>query len=123
MILLMMPHTTRLGLFPVAAAWLAVGLLLAGSTSPRADAPDGASGTPRHWPGLRGEGAAGQGGARRFPNSWTAADWAWAVDLPGIGHASPVVWEGQVYTASALVDPADATKCVRTLSCHDAATG
>jgi outer membrane protein assembly factor BamB len=123
MITAMTPHTIRLRLFPVAVAWLAAGLLLVGSTSPRADAPANAPGTPRDWPGLRGEAAAGQGGSRRFPSSWAAGDWAWAVDLPGTGHASPVVWQGQVYTASALVDPADATQCVRTLSCHEAATG
>ena len=98
-------------------------MLMPLASSSQAEGPAVAPGTPRHWPGLRGEAAAGQGGSRRFPNSWTAADWAWAVDLPGTGHASPVVWQGQVYTASALVDPADATQCVRTLSCHEAATG
>ena len=123
MIFGMMPSTICLRSFPAAVAWLAAGLLLVGSTGPRADAPAGAPGTPRDWPGLRGEGAAGQGGARRFPKSWTATDWAWSVDLPGTGHASPVVWQGHVYTASALVDPADATQCVRTLSCHEVATG
>ncbi len=95
--------------FPVGATW--------------ADAPAGASGTPRHWPGLRGVAAAGQGGTRRFPATWDASNWVWSVDLPGTGHSSPVVWQGQVYTTAALVDPADATRCVRTLSCYEAATG
>ncbi len=123
MIVSMMPHTIRLRLFPIAAAWLVLGLLLVAPITSRADAPDGGPGTPRNWPGLRGDAAAGQGGARRFPSHWAPSDWAWAVDLPGIGHSSPVVWQGHVYVASAFADPADPTTCVRTLSCHDAATG
>ena len=107
----------------VGLVWGLSAMLMPLASASGADAPAGAPGTPRDWPGLRGEAAAGQGGSRRFPTSWNAADWAWAVDLPGTGHASPVVWQGQVYTASALVDPADATQCVRTLSCHEAATG
>jgi len=102
---------------------LMIGLLLLVPAGPTWADPPGAAGTPRHWPGLRGEAAAGQGGTRRFPHAWDATGWAWSVDLPGTGHASPVVWQGQVYTASALVDPADPTMCVRTLSCHEAASG
>jgi len=89
----------------------------------RADAPAGIPGTPHNWPGLRGAEAAGQGGTRRFPAAWDASQWIWAVDLPGTGHSSPVVWQGKVYVAAALVDPVDATRCVRTISCHEAATG
>jgi len=121
MITAMKPHIHPLRTFP--AAMLAAGLILWGSPALLADAPAGAPGSPRHWPGLRGAQAAGQGGARRFPPAWDASAWAWSVDLPGIGHASPVVWQGQVYIASALVDPADAMRCVRTFACHDAATG
>lgn len=53
------------------------------------------------WSRWRGAGGAGQGGAAAFPAVWTDADWAWAVDLPGRGHASPVVRDGRIYTASA----------------------
>ena len=90
---------------------------------PDADTPQATAGTPRNWPRLRGADAAGQGGPRRFPASFGVADIAWTVDLPGTGHASPAVWQGKVYTASAAPDPADAERCLRTLSCHDAATG
>ena len=87
-------------------------------------APDAAiPGTPRNWPRLRGADAAGQGGTRRFPASFGITDIAWTADIPGAGHASPAVWEGKVYCATAMVDPADATRCVRRLLCHDAATG
>jgi len=117
----------------VAAMLAAAGALLYGTPCPilpagraplaRADTPAAASGTPRTWPRLRGADGAGQGGTRRFPNSWGIADFAWSVDLPGAGHSSPVVWEGRVYTASALPDPADPARCTRTLSCHATADG
>lgn len=120
MIVRMTPLPPRLRRSSLVSLAFAFGLFAASIL--RADAPGGA-GTPRHWPGLRGEAAAGQGGTRRFPSAWGAADWAWTADLPGTGHASPVVFGGQVYSASALVDPADATRCVRTLTSHEAATG
>jgi hypothetical protein len=85
----MTPPKKTIRSFSGASAVLAVGLIFVGSTAFGADAPAGTPGTPRHWPGLRGEAAAGQGGSRRFPSSWATSDWAWAVDLPGIGHSSP----------------------------------
>lgn len=92
-------------------------------TASAADAPPGVPTTPRNWPRLRGADAAGQGGERRFPSSFGVGDIAWTAELPGAGHASPAVWEGRVYVASATADPADAGACLRMLSCHDAATG
>lgn len=88
-----------------------------------AEAPRSAPGTPRNWPRMRGADAAGQGGARRFPSSFGVADIAWTAELPGPGHASPAVWEGKVYCASATADPTDESRCLRTLTCHDAASG
>ena len=60
-----------------------------------------ASGEPNPWSRWRGTDGAGQGGGARFPVEWTDADWAWQAALPGAGNASPVVWDGHVYTASA----------------------
>ena len=76
----------------------------------------GADGTD--WPRFRGQSAAGAGGPRRFPHAWSDRDWAWTADLPGQGHASPVVWRGRVYTASA-----DEAAGKRFVSCHAAADG
>ena len=53
------------------------------------------------WPRWRGPDGAGQGGEARFPVEWTDSDWAWTAALPGAGNASPVVWDGRIYTASA----------------------
>lgn len=70
------------------------------------------------WPRWRGVAGAGQGGEARFPVTWTDADWAWTAELPGTGNASPVVWEGRIYTASA-----DAAAGLRTVTCHALADG
>jgi outer membrane protein assembly factor BamB len=70
------------------------------------------------WARWRGADGAGQGGDATFPVTWTEDDWAWATDLPGTGNASPVVWQGRIYTASA-----DPDAHVRTVTCHALADG
>jgi outer membrane protein assembly factor BamB len=70
------------------------------------------------WSRWRGADGAGQGGAARFPVEWTEVDWAWTVALPGTGNASPVVWRGHIYTASA--DPKAGR---RSVTCHALADG
>jgi outer membrane protein assembly factor BamB len=70
------------------------------------------------WSRWRGRDAAGQGGEASFPVAWSADAWAWKADLPGIGHASPVIWQDHVYTASA-----DEPAGMRYLLCHELATG
>jgi outer membrane protein assembly factor BamB len=48
------------------------------------------------WPGFRGS---GDGTAKgEYPTVWSPTKGvAWAVDLPGYGQSSPVVWDGVVY--------------------------
>ena len=53
------------------------------------------------WSRWRGSDGSGHGGPHLFPRTWAATDWAWTATLPGIGHASPVIWKDHVYTASA----------------------
>jgi len=70
------------------------------------------------WPRWRGPAGAGHGGDRRFPATWNEGDWAWTATLPGRGHASPVVHDGHVFTASA-----DEEAGTRSVNCTDLATG
>jgi len=72
-----------------AAAWLATaaGLATAADT----------------WPRLRGAEGTGRVAAV-MPTDWETVAWTWAIELPGIGHASPVVWNGRVVAASADPD-------------------
>ena len=74
--------------------------------------------TAEPWSRWRGADGAGQGGDRRFPLEWTEADWAWTAALPGRGHASPVVRDGRIYTASA-----DEQASKRFVTCHTLADG
>ena len=91
-----------------------LGALLAIATIAPALADD----LPQPWSRWRGADGAGDGGARRFPVEWSVADAAWTAVLPGRGHASPVVRDGRIYTASADEDAGKRFVC-----CHALADG
>ena len=48
------------------------------------------------WSRWRGWNGAGQGGEASFPVEWTEKDWKWIAELPGVGPASPVVWDDHI---------------------------
>jgi len=73
---------------------------------------------PRNWPRLRGSAAAGVGGPLSDTDDLCTKAWAWSAELPGSGHASPVVHQGRIYVTSA--DPQTAT---RIISCHELTDG
>jgi outer membrane protein assembly factor BamB len=71
------------------------------------------------WPGWRGPRADGTAADKGFPLVWTATENVkWKLELPGTGHASPVVSKGRVFTCGCV----EATK-TRVLYCADRATG
>lgn len=78
----------------------------------------GAAEPPAAWSRWRGAEGAGQGTAFTLPPDWTIAPWRWQAALPGIGHASPVVADGRIFTASA-----DEQAKARFLCCHAVADG
>ena len=65
--------------------------------------------TEQNWPGFRGPGA--QGVAEGYP---TRVDWnadaaagklsgvLWRIELPGLGHSSPIVWGDNIFVATAV---------------------
>src|SRR5690606_26416462 len=59
-----------------------------------------------NWPSFRGE--HGRGVADGTPPiTWDAPSGAgirWHVDIPGISHASPIVWNGRVYLITAVAE-------------------
>jgi outer membrane protein assembly factor BamB len=68
-----------------------------------------ASKPEQNWPGFRGPGA--QGVAEGFPTlaAWNADAAAgkpsgllWRIDVPGLGHSSPIVWGDNIYLATAV---------------------
>jgi outer membrane protein assembly factor BamB len=57
----------------------------------------------QEWTRFRGPNGAGESEAT-LPATWTDADYNWKVELPGIGHSSPVVWGKRIFLTSALDD-------------------
>ncbi len=69
------------------------------------------------WPRFRGVNGVGTSDLQGLPTQWTEEDYEWVIDLPGVGHSSPVVWEETLFIASG-----DDTG-ERVLLCVDALTG
>jgi outer membrane protein assembly factor BamB len=67
------------------------------------------------WRGPRGDGTCIEKGV---PTKWDPVGAHWKTELPGKGHASPIVWGGRVFTVTALVATRE-----RVLLCLDRNTG
>lgn len=72
----------------------------------------------QEWTRFRGPNGSGLSDATTIPATWTDEDYRWKVDLPGVGHASPVIWGNKIFLLSA--DPETVTRIVL---CLDAADG
>src|SRR5439155_16161790 len=71
-----------------------------------------------NWPAWRGPRGDGTSLESHVPVHWGAASSiAWKTQLPGNGHASPIVWRDRLFTVTALLDSQD-----RALLCLDRAT-
>ncbi len=56
-----------------------------------------------NWPQWRGPRLDGTSTEKGFATHWSAKDNVkWQVELPGLGHASPIVWKDRVFTVAAL---------------------
>jgi outer membrane protein assembly factor BamB len=58
-----------------------------------------------NWPQFRGPGARGLDESQASPTHWnveTGANIRWQTPLPGLAHASPIVWGDRVYIATAV---------------------
>jgi outer membrane protein assembly factor BamB len=69
------------------------------------------------WPRFRGPNGTGISDLKGLPTAWTESDYEWVVELPGLGHSSPVVWDEALFLTTALEDG------VRTLHRFNALTG
>lgn len=52
------------------------------------------------WTRFRGPDGQGISSATTIPVQWTADDYNWKVELPGVGHSSPVIWDDRVFVTS-----------------------
>lgn len=71
----------------------------------------------QEWTRFRGPNGTGESEATTIPAQWTEKDLNWKVELPGIGHSSPVLWGEKIFLLSA--DPKTATRYVLCLSAAD----
>lgn len=56
-----------------------------------------------NWPGWRGPRGDGSSLDKEVPLQWNVAtDTVWKTELPGVGHASPIVWDDRIFTVSAV---------------------
>lgn len=53
------------------------------------------------WTRFRGPNGAGLSNAKSIPTTWTDQAVNWKVELPGVGHSSPVVWRDRIFVTSA----------------------
>ncbi len=70
------------------------------------------------WPGWRGPRGDGTSIEPNVPVQWDTAHVLWKTEIPGQGHASPIVWGDRVCTATALPETQE-----RLLVCLDRASG
>jgi outer membrane protein assembly factor BamB len=70
----------------------------------------GATAADSNWPQFRGPDASGVG-AGSPPVEWnveSGKNVLWSVEIPGLGHSSPVIWGDRIYLTSAVADSGDA---------------
>ena len=72
-----------------------------------------------NWPSWRGPRGDGTSLETRVPVKWSASEnIAWKTELPGIGHAAPIIWGDLIFTVTALPESLE-----RVLLCLDRKTG
>jgi outer membrane protein assembly factor BamB len=72
-----------------------------------------------NWPRFRGPDGSGVSREKGIPVTWKPSDVAWVAELPGIGHAAPVIWDRHVFVTTATAE----TGAVRELYALDALNG
>ncbi len=69
-----------------------------------------AAGAPPNWPSFRGPGASGVADGQTPPVTWnaeTGANIRWKTAIPGLAHASPIVWGDRLFITSAVSSDSD----------------
>ena len=68
--------------------------------------------TAQEWTRFRGPNGTGESETTRFPASWTEKDLNWRIELPGIGHSSPVLWGDKLFILQRRPEKRDALRPV-----------
>ena len=65
-----------------------------------------------NWPSFRGPNAAGIADGQSIPGEWniaTGQNIRWRVEIPGLGHGSPIVWGDRLFVTTAVSGAGDHT--------------
>lgn len=54
----------------------------------------------QEWTRFRGPNGSGLSAATTIPERWIERDYNWKVELPGVGHSSPVLWGERIFLTS-----------------------
>lgn len=73
----------------------------------------------REWTRFRGPNGAGLSDAA-LPVQWTEKDYNWKVELPGVGHSSPVLWGDKIFVTAG--EAPSGKRIIRCLSASDGKT-
>jgi outer membrane protein assembly factor BamB len=71
----------------------------------------------QNWPRYRGINGSGISEVKGLPVEWTEEDYEWVVEIPGLGHSSPVIWGDRLFLTSGDENAG------RMLLCYNALTG
>jgi len=72
-----------------------------------------------NWPNWRGPNGDGTSSETNLPTKWdSTTNVLWKVPIPGIGHASPIVWGDKLFTVTAKPETQE-----KLLLCYDTKTG
>lgn len=71
----------------------------------------------QEWTRFRGPNGTGLSAATTVPTTWTESDYNWKVQLPGVGHSSPVLWGDKLFITSAIEETAQ--RIILCLNAHD----
>ena len=78
-----------------------------------------ASTQAENWPNWRGPKGDGTSSETNLPTKWdTTTNVLWKVPIPGIGHASPIVWGDRLFTVTAKAETHE-----KLLLCYDIKNG
>ena len=71
-----------------------------------------------NWSRFRGDNGEGVSSQKGIPTSWSDGNYKWNIELPGVGHAAPIVWGDNLFVTAATDHG-----FIRRLLCLDPATG
>ena len=74
----------------------------------------------QQWTRFRGPNGAGVQSGVDLPAAWSDGDYRWKVDLPGVGHSSPILWGDRLFVTAG--DEESGERIIRAIDAGSGAT-